>query len=72
MERCHPLVRPIVLTGVRSIERLSDNMIVDLRERISLDLFGGGTMQSKQAQTTDLRGKVAIVTGASSGIGEAI
>jgi len=32
----------------------------------------GGTMRSKQAQTTDLRGKVAIVTGASSGIGEAI
>ena len=29
-------------------------------------------MQSKQPQTTDLQGKVAIVTGASSGIGEAI
>jgi NADP-dependent 3-hydroxy acid dehydrogenase YdfG len=32
----------------------------------------GGTMQSEQLQATDLRGKVAIVTGASSGIGEAI
>ena len=29
-------------------------------------------MQSEQLQATDLRGKVAIVTGASSGIGEAI
>ena len=29
-------------------------------------------MQSKQQQATDLRGKVALVTGASSGIGEAI
>jgi NADP-dependent 3-hydroxy acid dehydrogenase YdfG len=29
-------------------------------------------MQSEQQQATDLRGKVAIVTGASSGIGEAI
>ena len=29
-------------------------------------------MQSEQRQATDLRGKVAIVTGASSGIGEAI
>src|SRR5260370_23879613 len=32
----------------------------------------GGTMQSEQPQATDLRGKVAIVTGASSGMGEAI
>src|SRR5258707_14727199 len=32
----------------------------------------GGTMQSEQRQATDLRGKVALVTGASSGIGEAI
>src|SRR5260221_1643743 len=32
----------------------------------------GGTMQSEQRQATDLRGKVAIVTGASSGIGEAV
>src|SRR5258708_31945389 len=32
----------------------------------------GGTMQSEQLQATDLRGKVAMVTGASSGIGEAI
>src|SRR5215470_17115002 len=29
-------------------------------------------MQSEQLQATDLRGKVALVTGASSGIGEAI
>ena len=29
-------------------------------------------MQNEQLQATDLRGKVAIVTGASSGIGEAI
>src|SRR5260221_14251412 len=29
-------------------------------------------MQSEQRQATDLRGKVAIVTGASSGIGEAV
>ncbi len=29
-------------------------------------------MQSEQRQATDLRGKVAIVTGASSGMGEAI
>src|SRR5258708_27430877 len=32
----------------------------------------GGTMQREQRQATDLRGKVAIVTGASSGMGEAI
>src|SRR5260370_5891897 len=32
----------------------------------------GGTMQSEQRQATDLRGKVAIVTGESSGMGEAI
>src|SRR5260370_11306192 len=32
----------------------------------------GGTMQNEQRQATDLRGKVAIVTGASSGMGEAI
>lgn len=29
-------------------------------------------MQSEQPQATNLRGKVALVTGASSGIGEAI
>src|SRR5258707_7166969 len=32
----------------------------------------GGTMQNEQRQATDLRRKVALVTGASSGIGEAI
>src|SRR5712692_8954400 len=32
----------------------------------------GGTMQNEQRQATDLRRKVALVTGASSGIGEAV
>src|SRR5258708_11980479 len=32
----------------------------------------GGTMQNEQRQATDLRGKVALVTGASSGMGGAI
>src|SRR5260370_23299383 len=42
------------------------------RTSISRVPIWGGTMQSEQLQATDLRGKVAIVTGASSGMGAAI